>query len=142
MSYYMSHVGDPKRLKEITDATSKYIKKLHRKLKFDAIVVTGLSGAGIGFPVAYKTGIPIVYVRKSKVDTHGNDIEGMNALSLMRDLKYIILDDLIATGKTVKKVMRTMRREYHAECVGILLYCYGSDHLGEEDNPPVYKVYP
>jgi adenine/guanine phosphoribosyltransferase-like PRPP-binding protein len=141
MSFYLDFIGDSEQLKKVTDATAKYIKKLHRKLKFDAIVVTGLSGAGVGFPVSYKTGLPVIYIRKSRVYTHGEDIEGIvGNLKNKRLLKYIILDDLIGTGKTVKKIMRKMQKEIRSECVGILLYCYGSDHCGEEDNPPVYEV--
>jgi phosphoribosylpyrophosphate synthetase len=77
-----------------------------------SIVVTGLSGMLIGIPVADALGRPLAIVRKNR-GLH-RSIEGSIAS------KYIIVDDLIETGDTVKRITNTIST--CAVCVGIVLY--------------------
>ena len=119
---YHNIIFAPSKLKKKADSVSKKILKLQKELGFDAIAITGVSGAGIGFAVSYITGIPCIYVRKSKNKTHGKLIEGPN-----KDIKsYIILDDFIVTGETIKRVVKNLKSQYKTiECCGIFVYDSG-----------------
>ncbi len=110
----------PKDLKRITTRVSKKMLALKKKLKFDAIVFRGNSGAAIAFPVSVATGIPVVLVRKE--GSHGSKIEGSCNVS-----KYIILDDFISSGDTMRKILNEMTKwnaggDSEVQCVGIALY--------------------
>ena len=94
---------DPKDLKRITKRVSKKMLALKKKLKFDAIVFRGNSGAAIAFPVSVATGIPVVLVRKE--GSHGSKVEGSCSVS-----KYLILDDFISSGETMKKILGEMAK--------------------------------
>lgn len=123
-SPYLGTVFSPGRLKRKVSAVSRHLLKLQKKLKFQAIVFTGVSGASIAFPVSYETGIPVVLIRKKKEGSHGDLIEGPNRLELKR---YLILDDFIVTGATVHRVLKTVDSdelfdEDRAQCVGIFLW--------------------
>lgn len=96
------------------------IRALKKELGFNTIVITGISGAGMGFIVGYQTGIPVVFVRKPEDNTHGNLIEGPDDHTMK---KYIILDDFVSSGDTVRRVVKTIqKRAIIAEdikCVGV-----------------------
>lgn len=102
--------------KLLTKATAK-IRILHKKLKFDAIAFTGTSGAALAYPISAKLKLPLICVRKGK--SHSRyPVEGcMNAK------KYIIIDDFIAYGNTIRKIKSAVKK-YCTESVlvGIVLY--------------------
>lgn len=71
-----------------------------RKLIKLPIVVTGISGMSIGFPVAHKLGMKLAVVRKGRERSHAsNCIEGYQP-----NKEYIILDDFIDTGATIRRI--------------------------------------
>lgn len=120
---YHDLLFSPTSLKKVVDRISAEIVKLQNKHNFDAIVVTGISGTGMAFPVSYITGIPVVVVRKTTRNTHGKLIEGPN-ISVK---KYIILDDFVVTGDSVKRVKKQMDKlakqsKETCECVGVVTY--------------------
>lgn len=70
--------------------------------KFDAIAFTGMSGALIAPPVSLKLGKPFIMVRKPYVSGHSEwAVEGDYGAK-----SYIILDDFMATGETVKRIRK------------------------------------
>ena len=124
-SAYHDVTYQPRRLAKRIARVSRNLLKLRKKLWFDAIVFRGSSGASIAYAVSAITRIPIVYVRKNGEHNHGSKIEGTD--NNVR--KYIILDDFISGGNTVRTIAKAMRQ--HAgglwyldqpKCVGIALF--------------------
>ena len=115
--------------KKIKCSISKLIE-LKEKLKFQALAFSGSSGAAIAFPVAAALGIPVIYVRKPKEQSHGNSIEVLRGRSKADIERYLIVDDFVSTGATVqhiynsilKKCEKNTRSKKLAECVGIFLW--------------------
>jgi hypothetical protein len=116
----------------------KTIKKLVKdtKLDFDTIVFRGMSGALLAPLVAQTLKKELLMVRKDDGTHSSYKVEGNLATK-----RYIILDDLICTGETLKHIFSTLHREgvsqvegssrpqfdlRNAECVGIVLYHSGS----------------
>jgi hypothetical protein len=97
--------------------------------RFDAIVVRGVSGLLVGPMVASRLGKPWCIVRKPGDGTHSDHkvVEGWYNFK-----SYIIVDDLIATGGTIKLIQKTLhehgkayREEWQLgvpECVGYYLF--------------------
>lgn len=91
---------------------------------FDSIACCGVSGLLVVSQVAELLDKHIVIVRKkddncySKYSTEG-----------VAPFRYIILDDLICSGNTVKHIKRTLKKEYpRSMCVGA--YCYLPEETG------------
>lgn len=125
-SQYHEHTYRPARLATVAKRVCKSLKKLQKKLKFDAIAFTGTSGAAIAYPVSVLTGMHLICVRKTSEKSHGKRIEG----TFKNVRRYIILDDFIAEGGTIKKIAEELAKEsdaaYYdydrARCVGVCLY--------------------
>lgn len=88
------------------------------KFDFDTIVVTGVSGLLIGPVVAHMMGKKIAVIRKEDDGSHSSDtIEGE-----IGD-RYVIIDDFICTGTTVKRMKARMKSTCpRAVCVGLYSY--------------------
>jgi adenine/guanine phosphoribosyltransferase-like PRPP-binding protein len=93
--------------------------------KFDAIVCTGLSGLLIGPLLANKLGKRLGVVRK--------DIERQNGVSHADVLietnmeatdRWLFVDDLIASGKTIRRVENRMIGEGYGRMTGYIMYNY------------------
>ena len=125
-SSYMSKVYNTKKFASLAKRVAKHMVKLRSTLKFDAIAFTGSSGAALAYPVSVITGIPLVHVRKRE-NSHGSEIEGDGELK-----SYIILDDFIDSGATIKRIHGKIISYSHinaedaATCVGIALYNEGN----------------
>lgn len=88
-----------------------------RGVDFDAIVFTGVSGALFGPVLAYQLGKEIVVVRKPG-HNRGYICEGFKDAE-----RYIFVDDMIDTGKTIVRVIKEMRGfALHGEIIGAYLY--------------------
>lgn len=85
---------------------------------FDSIACCGSSGLMVVPQVAELLNKNILLIRKSTEKCYSNfAIEGI------APFRYIILDDLICSGNTVRYIRSTVKDEYgRAKCVG--LYCY------------------
>ena len=92
------------------------LNKLRRKgLDFDAIAFTGLSGCLMGAAIADRLGVGMMAVRKPKESCHSTwTSERTPGCST-----YIIIDDVVATGETIKHVMSELCSD---QCKGIYLY--------------------
>ena len=95
------------------------------KDRFEGIVVRGTSGLLVGPMVASELKKPWCIVRKVGDGTHSSHklVEGWFGFKT-----YIIIDDLIATGGTLKAIQQTMNHQAasrgagEVECVGYYLY--------------------
>ena len=85
---------------------------------FDSIACCGTSGLMVVPQVAELLNKNILLIRKKDEKCYSNfAIEGITPT------RYIILDDLICSGGTVRHIQCSIRDEYYkAQCVG--LYCY------------------
>jgi adenine/guanine phosphoribosyltransferase-like PRPP-binding protein len=106
--------------KPTVKTTVTAIRRLKKILGFEQIVCTGISGQSIAWPVGYVTDIPVAVVRrKGEKQHHGYDVENFN-----RSRKFIILDDFVSSGDTIKHVLKTLSEDDRDTqlCVGV--YCY------------------
>lgn len=85
---------------------------------FDSIACCGTSGLMVVPQIAEILNKNIVLIRKKNEKCYSDfTIEGVSPL------RYIIVDDLICSGNTVRHIKRTIREDVNrALCVG--LYCY------------------
>lgn len=119
-AYHLSALLTPNRLKTLVP---KLVKKL-KKRNFDAIVFRGLSGAMIAPIVAMRLNKTLIAVRKGEKAHSARTIEGdVGAKS------YIILDDLIDSGATVRAIVEGVKETCNAEFVGFLGYCSVEDDV-------------
>lgn len=101
-----------------------------KELKPDSIAVTGTSGVIMGAVVSALTGIPLIVVRKGTEKSHSSyRVEGF----AKPFGTYIILDDLIATGDTMKYIQNSINERAPIDeapipmiCLGVILY-HGKD---------------
>jgi hypothetical protein len=110
------------------------VKETVKKLKphadrFEAIAVRGVSGLLVGPMVASKLGKPWCVIRKPGEGSHSGhkSVEGW-----LNFKTYLIIDDLIASGGTLKLIQQTLLDHARAyphkwensppECVGYYLY--------------------
>jgi adenine/guanine phosphoribosyltransferase-like PRPP-binding protein len=103
------------------------VKKL-RAHDFDVIVACGTSGLIVVPQVAEILKKHILVVRKPNEKCYSEfSTEGVSPH------RYVILDDLICSGNTVKHIKRTIRNEYpYAKLIGI--YCYLSKECAYKDD--------
>jgi hypoxanthine phosphoribosyltransferase len=115
----------------------RLIEEIYKSsLEFDSIVFRGMSGAVIAPSIADKLNKDLILCRKSEERHSFHDIEyvGSNIGS------YIIIDDLICSGKTILAITEMIDAEWHTKetvrkrnypnekeiprpkCVGIFLY--------------------
>ena len=77
------------------------VKRLWRKqTEFDAIAFRGLSGALIAPSVADQLGKKLIAIRKPDDGSHGTSVEGETS-----ETQYIILDDFVSSGSTVRAII-------------------------------------
>lgn len=88
---------------------------------FDSIACSGTSGLMVVPQIAELLNKNIVLIRKKNEKCYSNfAIEGATPF------RYIIVDDLICSGNTVRHIYRSIKSEYQrVVCVG--LYCYMPD---------------
>jgi adenine/guanine phosphoribosyltransferase-like PRPP-binding protein len=118
--YYLESLLNPQVRKDTVKRVTKILKEFDKVRPFDAIAVSGMSGALIGSTIADRLGKGIIVVRKEDdTSTHSwYKVEGAICE------RYIIIDDLIASGKTVRRIIDQIKKEQYqdAKCVGIYLY--------------------
>jgi len=99
--------------------------------KFDrpeCLVGTGISGAVVLMAVSMRTGIPFAIVRKlwdaeSSYMDGGSHSQRRIESSDKQLGRYVIVDDLISSGDTVRNIRNAVEAVYNnTQCVGIVLY--------------------
>ncbi len=113
---HLSEILDP----YYRDGVVSHIVEELSRHDFDAIAICGLSGALVAPIVAERMGKTLIVVRKGETTHSSYPLEGDRAAR-----RYVILDDLIATGKTCARIMETIESEIpHGtpECIGAFMY--------------------
>ena len=104
--------------KERNSIIIKAVCKL-RKItdSFDSIACCGISGLMVVPQIAELLNKHIIIVRKQEKCYSEFRTEGV------APFRYIIVDDLICSGQTIKNIKKTLKEEYaRSHCVGA--YCY------------------
>lgn len=122
------------------------------KLQFDTIAFRGMSGALVGSIISHEMGIPFAVIRKEKDSTHSESaIDGPLEIG-----NYIIIDDFISSGTTIRMIINTIRYgesqenledskkhgvpNPNAKCIGIFLYDIEDSRTPTFDGIPCYEI--
>jgi adenine/guanine phosphoribosyltransferase-like PRPP-binding protein len=102
-------------------------KKSLKLTEFDTIVVTGISGIAFGSILSFLLKKQLVIVRKGGERAHSSrkvesNITGKNIG------KWVFVDDLIDTGKTLKRVKRSLEDGGYFG-IQVATYLYNYDEL-------------
>ena len=107
-SSYLRHLVTPHSLKLVVDhLAEKILADKAAGLPIDAIAVRGNSGTLVGGALSMATGIPVITIRKPGDNTHSSyRIECDDSFR-----HYVIVDDLIASGNTIKAIVDAIADE-------------------------------
>lgn len=127
-------------LKQIRAKLVKLIRE--SGIKFDAIAVRGNSGLLLGPLVATVLNKGLILVRKDCQSHASYTVEGCTEVK-----RYIIVDDLIESGKTIKEMRDKIGPSNLIKCVGVFLY--SSDILSDRgykrtmvpNSIPIFSMY-
>jgi adenine/guanine phosphoribosyltransferase-like PRPP-binding protein len=135
--------GYATKLKDLPSLADQILKDLtpHAK-EFDTIVATGTSGMMIAPIIAVRMGKNLVAVRKPDEQSHSYD-----RLQGTFGKRWIFLDDFVASGSTLRRVIRAVNDEGPpAKFVGVYLYEVEKwnrfrppSKFDREINPPTYN---
>jgi adenine/guanine phosphoribosyltransferase-like PRPP-binding protein len=113
----------PKRLRDLLETAESSIRADVGD-DFHFFAVTGVSGIVLGTLLSQKFERHLVVVRKQREAKHsGYIVEGLQAINGVGNLKYVIVDDFISTGTTIKRMRYELSRHARgSELVGAYLY--------------------
>lgn len=123
---YSRHLFDRGSIKKIAQKVASKIKealKTKQLHNFQAIAFTGISGTLVAPFIAHTLKKTLILIRKEDGHHSCYGVEGD-----MGALNYIILDDFIDSGKTIKKIINDINGrgsylpKHEMRCVGIALY--------------------
>lgn len=84
-----------------------------------AIAARGMSGALIGGVVSALSDLPLLIIRKTDDKHHGyHHVQGPDGFTG----PYVIVDDFIESGETVKEILAAVYNAGGGACLGIFLY--------------------
>ena len=125
-SYLDSIFESPLEYKRLIDRIADQMVALKKKNSFSGMAFRGQSGAALAYPLSARLNIPLICVRKTREISHGLNVEG----SSRNIRRYIIIDDFIENGNTIKAIIKAIAKEEqwrspgkpNTKCVGIVLY--------------------
>ena len=136
-SAYMKQLGSARNLRKVVRLTSNFVKEQFSG-KF-AIACRGISGLAIAAPVAVRLNKQLIVVRKKQQGSHGETLtEGIPT----GNFEYIIIDDFISLGHTIKEIKSTINANNPNNVnIGIVLYqdILAGDQTGQPRLPNIYE---
>jgi orotate phosphoribosyltransferase-like protein len=123
LTNYLGRILNIASLKEIVNKMTNQLQQFVHE--FDAIAVRGMSGSLVGPQIAMNLDKQLIIVRKDSSHSQYK-VEG----GFTSNTRYVILDDFISTGETVKSIIKEIDdtiKHYencniHATCVGLAMY--------------------
>lgn len=107
-SAYLTAVYDRKTYKKNLEKAVEVLKEVQKETPFDAIAFTGTSGAAFSYPLAHILDVSLMCVRKQNENSHyARLVEGYGGST-----NFIIVDDFMASGDTLIKIAREIKRFY------------------------------
>lgn len=129
---HTSKVFNPGTFPDLVESVSLRLLRLLDRVRFDAIAGSGNSGLLLLGAVSYRLGVPLIAVRRGVETTHDSRLVNGFFGGYERSgddgpkpgsWRYLIIDDLIDTGKTMNRIINSIHvEEPHAVPVGILTY--------------------
>lgn len=120
---------------------NKYIIKAVCDLRkishdFDCVSCCGTSGLLVVPQISELLNKNILIVRKPQNEKLPEYSEF--SLEGVAPRRYVIVDDLICSGKTIRYIMKEIKEEHpHAICVGV--YCYMRESCGYRNAPHIFE---
>ena len=132
---WLKPIHNPRELRRVVNLVVAEIGKLDRKPQF--LAVRGTSGTAIGGAVSLVSDLPLVVVRKEDDNSHAKHygtVQGMRGTGGL----YIIVDDLVDSGTTVREIAAAIKRDHESnsggyaptECIAVVLYSAGQIKTG------------
>lgn len=125
---YNKHNYNAQAMRAVVSDLVRMLPRIIEQTGADTIVVTGKSGISVAMAALMVADFPLVVVRKDGEGAHGNKIEGPEGHNVLR---YLILDDFVSSGNTVRRVIDKLEMEASrqgdlgaVECVGIIEYLH------------------
>jgi adenine/guanine phosphoribosyltransferase-like PRPP-binding protein len=113
--YYFRVALHPEKINKMVPAIIAGIG-MEKLEEIEAVAFMGNSGALLAPLVALYLGKTLIMVRKTTRGVHSSKlVEGDKGAR-----KYIIVDDVVATGTTARKIMKRIKKWSGAECLGVL----------------------
>lgn len=133
-SSYLRNIFNPDALKDSASKVNRKLNELKRQgVPIDILAYRGQSGSGIAFALSVKYGWKLAGVRKKELSSHGRMIE--MAEGDYHD--YVIVDDLIASGRTVEAIIDQL---HPMRCQAIVLYDDYKTSTFKSNGVKVYTV--
>ncbi len=112
MSDYLFCIYDQQDYKDTVKRTTKVLRNLRKSVGgFDAIAFRGSSGAALAYPTSLRLCTALLHVRKKDGSHSKYPVEGVMGLK-----SYVILDDFIDSGATVKAIVKAIRKSHQSYC--------------------------
>jgi len=121
-SSYLHPVFEPAKLIKVVERVCKLVEGMRPRP--DTILVRGISGVSVGFPVSMMTGIPIGVVRKEDGSHSNYRYEGPSPIG-----GFVIVDDLVESGGTLQAIYeRAKDVDCTTTCIGVVTYAQEPTH--------------
>jgi adenine/guanine phosphoribosyltransferase-like PRPP-binding protein len=115
-TYYLDTALDG----ELLDIAVRTAQRKLNKYEFDSIACRGMSGTLFSGALASRMKKNLILVRKEKDDSHASNMRVEGAIE---SEKYIIIDDFICSGQTIKAILDNVKHfATSAQCVGVYFY--------------------
>ena len=112
-------------LQDIARMLANEINEDKKNFRIDGIAIRGVSGSVIGGILSYLTDLPIVIVRKKETKRHSSlRVEYLDEDMRRKTYRYVIVDDLIASGKTVDIIVEDIGKEMRKKAILQKIYLY------------------
>lgn len=124
---YLCDVFSPSLFQTLVEETIRKAREIREDDAFDTIAFSGTSGCALGFILGHALDVPIICIRRHGEESHYHAWreENNRAFEGNSDTKrYLIVDDFIASGNTVNRIMDIIRYNcgLDAKCVAMLMY--------------------
>lgn len=114
----------------------KKVETVLQSIEFDAIAFTGLSGAVLSSIIAMRMNKLLYCVRKEHESRHsGQVVEGPST-----GLRYVIIDDLICTGTTIRRIIKLVSEHTIDTAQLVAIYLYRDEKLITHSDLKIYTT--